>query len=60
MKAWYEHLLSSVPIQSDEEQPKTYYEAVNELPLEEAKTRIEDVLNDALEEKKIPKQNIVK
>ena len=46
MKAWYEHLLSSVPIQSDEEQPKTYYEAVNELPLEEAKTRIEDVLNN--------------
>ena len=49
MTACYEHLLSSVPLQSDAEEPKTYYKAVNEFAIEEAKIKIEDVLKDALE-----------
>ena len=43
MTACYEHLLSSVPIQSDAVEPKTYYKAVNELAVEKATIKIEDV-----------------
>ena len=37
MKASYKHLLSSVLIHSDAEEPKTYYKAVNEFALEKVK-----------------------
>ena len=40
MTACYEHILSSVPIQSDTVEPKTYYKAVNEFAVEEAKIKI--------------------
>ena len=57
IKACYEHLLSSVPSESEHDinDPKMYYKPVNEFALEEAKTRIEAILRDALEEKIITK-----
>ena len=49
MKTCYNHLLSSVENQTNKDEPQTYYTAVNEFALEEAKNKIEEVLNDALE-----------
>ena len=49
MKTCYNHLLSSVENQTNKDKPQTYYTAVNEFALEEAKNKIEEVLNDALE-----------
>ena len=37
MKKCYDHLLSSVPKQSESEEPKIYYKAENEFALEDAK-----------------------
>ena len=55
MKSCYDHLLSNVSSQNSEG-PKTYYKAVNELALEEAKEKIENVLNKALENKIISRE----
>ena len=54
MKACYTHLLSSVPNETSD-QPSMYYQAVNEFALEEAKTKILDVLKEALEKELITK-----
>ena len=54
MKSCYNHLLSSMP--SNDEAPKLYYTPVNEFALEEAKTKILEVLNEALEAKIISKE----
>ena len=55
MKACYNHLLSSLPKKTNDEEPSLYYKAVNELSLEEAKTKIIDVLKDALDKGTINK-----
>ena len=56
MKTCYNHLLSSVENQTNKDEPQTYYKAVNKFALEEAKNKIEEVLNDALENKIISKE----
>ena len=53
-KSCYNHLLSSMP--SNDEAPKLYYIHVNEFALEDAKTKILEVLNEALETKIISKE----
>ena len=40
MKTCYEHLLSSLPKQSEAEEPSMYYKAVNEFALEHASNKI--------------------
>ena len=55
MKSSYDHLLSNVTSQNVEG-PKTYYKAVNEFALEEAKEKIENVLHKALENKIISRE----
>ena len=59
MKSCYDHLLSSVPNNNDQEgtNPEMYYKLVNEFALEHAKTRILDTLNEALENQIITKQD---
>ena len=54
MKSFYSHLLSSMP--SNDEAPKLYYIHENEFALEDAKTNILEVLNEALEAKIISKE----
>ena len=50
--------MSSVPNVNNQGEsiPKMYYKPVNEFALEEAKTKILDTLNDALEKEIITKQ----
>ena len=55
MKSCYDHLLSNVTSQNVGG-PKTYYKAVNEFALEEAKEKIENVLHKALENKIISRE----
>ena len=55
MTACYEHLSSSVPLQSDAVEPQTHYKAVNEFAVEEAKIKIKNVLKDAFENNIISK-----
>ena len=57
MKSCYNHLLSSMP--SNDEAPKLYYIHVNEFALEDAKTKILEVLNEALEAKIIPTEEFI-
>ena len=56
MKSCYNHLSSTLPNQSSEEAPKTYYAPVNEFALEEAKTKILGVLDESLETNIITKE----
>ena len=49
MKSCYNHLLTSLPNQNSEEAPKMSYSPVNEFALEDAKTKIIEVLDEALE-----------
>ena len=51
MKSCYNHLLTSLPNQNSEEAPKMSYSPVNEFALEDAKTKIIEVLDEALEAK---------
>ena len=60
MKACYEHLLSNVENQTNKNGPQTYYKAVNEFALEEAKGKIIKVLDESLESKLSLKKNILK
>ena len=48
MKSCYNHLLSSIPNDIQDEAPEMYYKAVNEFALEEAKHKIENVLKRGL------------
>ena len=59
MKACYNHLLSNISNETNKDKPQTYYKAVNEFALEEAKIKIEKVLNDALENRIITKEEYV-
>ena len=56
MKVAYEHLLASQPTQSSESIPNMYYKAVDEFALERAKTQMNNVLKEALENKVITKE----
>ena len=56
MKSCYTHLLSSLPKQTEEEEPVLYYKPVNEFSLEGAKTKIIETLKDALEKEIITKE----
>ena len=58
LKSCYDHLLSSIPGQDleEEENPKLYYEPVNEFALENAKNKIIDTLKEAFENNIITKE----
>ena len=56
MKACYEHLLSSAPTQNTQNDPHMYYTAVNEFALEEAKSKIIETLELALNKEIITKE----
>ena len=57
MKTCYEHLLSSLPKQSEAEEPSMYYKAVNEFALEHASNKIKATLKEALENNIITKED---
>ena len=56
MKSCYEHLLSNVPSQNNEEEPQMYYKSCDEFAAERAKTKIICVLKEALENKTITQE----
>ena len=56
MKSCYEHLLSSVPNEKQDKAPEMYYKAVNKFALEEAKDKLLNVLEEALEKQIISKE----
>ena len=49
MNLCYDHLLSSVPIEKQDKAPEMYYKAVNKFALEEAKGKILNAFEEALE-----------
>ena len=53
MKSCYTHLLSSLPKETNEEEAILYYKPVKEFSLEGAKTKIIEVLKDALDKEVI-------
>ena len=56
IKSCYDHMLSSLPNNSNSEEPDLYYKPVNEFALDEAKVRIGKVIKDALGSKIITKE----
>ena len=57
MKACYDHLLANIPNQNNPpEDPKIYFQAVNEFDLKNAKTLIQATPKEALEEKIFTKE----
>ena len=56
MKACYEHLLASLPNQTEAEEPTMYYKAENEFAVEHASKKIKATIKEALEDNIITKE----